>query len=196
MIKLLSRPASACYLWMFMICSANSMNAFTWWLLFPDIWTFPTHSHSVQTRFLRWIAAFLGQFSQMCVCVCVHSVHVCHPQLLCLIKTHSHILHRWSRKAEEATPPTPAAHGLVITAGRNERQRKKTPQNEWQRHRVPQTPSIRRTSERECSGREDRARTNQHCSFKERCASGIYTLSGCYRYPFFLALFPNAVAKG
>lgn len=160
------------------------MAALSWYLNFPN-----TQSFCANQIFTMNCSLFGSIQSNVCVCVClcVHSVHVCHPQLLCLIKTHSHILHRWSRKAEEATPPTPATHGLVITAGRNERQRKKTPQNEWQRHRVPQTPSIRRTSERECSGREDRARTNQHCSFKERCASGIYTLSGCYRYPFFFS---------
>lgn len=160
------------------------MAALSWYLNFPNTQSFCANQIFTMNCSLK---SFGSIQSNVCVCVCVHSVHVCHPQLLCLIKTHSHILHRWSRKAEEATPPTPAAHGLVITAGRNEQQRKKTPQNEWQRHRVPQTPSIRRTSERECSGREDRARTNQHCSFKERCASGIYTLSGCYRYPFFFS---------
>lgn len=39
MIKLLSMSASVCYLWVFMIYCANSVNASTWRLLLSDNWT-------------------------------------------------------------------------------------------------------------------------------------------------------------
>ena len=45
MIELLSKSASACYLLMFMICCANSVNASTWWLLLSHIWTYLIQRH-------------------------------------------------------------------------------------------------------------------------------------------------------
>ena len=45
MIELLSKSASACYLLMFMICCANSVNASTWWLLLSDFWTYLIRRH-------------------------------------------------------------------------------------------------------------------------------------------------------
>lgn len=39
MIELLSMSASVCYLWVFMIYCANSVNASTWRLLLSDNWT-------------------------------------------------------------------------------------------------------------------------------------------------------------
>lgn len=97
MTELLNMSASACYLWMFRICCANSMNASTWWLL-SGIWTYMIRSllmlkQSWLCRLLFspcWVLSANEQTSlPVCVRVCVcmndrkRKVHVCHPLKPC-----------------------------------------------------------------------------------------------------------------
>lgn len=86
MIELLSMSASACYLWMFMICCANRVNASTWWLPLSDTWIYSMHRQINLTSLFQsnnLTLKFEWAIEQISLRVCVYELEG--EQFMCAI---------------------------------------------------------------------------------------------------------------